>query len=48
MFLVAAKLWKMWWPRDGIAQHYAALTIPISGVYLDPRLELREAAGAGS
>jgi hypothetical protein len=27
--------------RDGIAQHYTALTIPLTGIYLDPALELR-------
>jgi hypothetical protein len=27
--------------RDGIAQHYTALTIPLSGIYLNPALELR-------
>ena len=29
--------------RDGIAQHYTALTIPLTGVYLDPKIDLREA-----
>jgi hypothetical protein len=24
--------------RDGIAQHYTALTIPLTGIYLDPAL----------
>jgi hypothetical protein len=27
--------------RDGIAQHYTALTIPLTGICLDPALELR-------
>ena len=27
--------------RDGIEQHYTALTIPLIGVYLNPALELR-------
>ena len=27
--------------RDGIAQHYTALTIPLTGIYLNPALELR-------
>jgi hypothetical protein len=27
--------------RDGIAQHYGALTIPLIGVHLYPALELR-------
>lgn len=27
--------------RDGIAQHYTALTIPLTGIHLDPALELR-------
>lgn len=27
--------------KDGIAQHYIPLTIPITGILLDPRLELR-------
>jgi len=26
--------------RDGIAQHYTSLTIPITGVQLDPRLDM--------
>jgi hypothetical protein len=28
--------------RDGIAQHYTALTIPLAGLYLDPKIDLRE------
>jgi len=27
--------------RDGIEPHYTALTIPLTGIYLDPALELR-------
>jgi hypothetical protein len=27
--------------RDGIEQHYTALTIPLTGIYLNPALELR-------
>src|SRR5436190_8568347 len=27
--------------RDGIAQHYTALTIPLAGIYLDPALGLK-------
>jgi hypothetical protein len=27
--------------RDGIAQHYTSLTIPLAGIILDPKLELR-------
>jgi hypothetical protein len=26
--------------RDGIAQHYNVLTIPLTGIYLDPKLEI--------
>jgi hypothetical protein len=29
--------------RDGIAQHYTALAIPLTGVYLDPKIDLRAA-----
>jgi hypothetical protein len=25
---------------DGIAQHYNVLTIPLTGIYLDPKLEI--------
>ena len=25
--------------RDGVEEHYELLTIPLSGVYLDPKLE---------
>jgi hypothetical protein len=27
--------------RDGYQQHYSLLSLPITDVYLDPRLELR-------
>ena len=27
--------------RDGIERHYTPLEIPLNGVFLDPRLELR-------
>lgn len=26
--------------RDGIAQHYNVLSIPLTGIYLDPRREI--------
>jgi hypothetical protein len=26
--------------RDGIAQHYDVLTIPLTGIFLDPKLEI--------
>ena len=29
--------------RDGIAQHYTALTIPLTGIYLNPALGLTNA-----
>ena len=29
--------------RDGIAQHYSTLTIPLAGIYLDPKIDLRDA-----
>jgi hypothetical protein len=29
--------------RDGIEQHYTALTIPLTGLYLDPKIDLQEA-----
>jgi hypothetical protein len=41
MFLDAAKLLKNVVARDGIAQHYTALTIPLNGIFLDPALGLR-------
>ena len=34
-------LWDGVVARDGIAQHYTGLTIPLTGICLDPALELR-------
>jgi hypothetical protein len=31
--------------RDGIAQHYTALTVPLAGIYIDPALELKSSSG---
>jgi len=30
--------------RDGIPQHYTLFSIPFTGVYLDPRLDVRRPA----
>jgi len=40
--MAVCKLLKMV-ARDGFGEHYTALTIPLTGIRLDPRLELNAA-----